>query len=309
MDALETFKFKAVTVDEQGEIVERQAHSARQFVETLGNGVILEMVAVPGGTFLMGSRAGGGYEDEYPAHSVRVPPFFLGKYPITQAQWQVVMGHLPPCRGQGPQRPVDRVSWHDAVGFCEQLSRRTGRAYRLPGEAEWEYACRAGTTTPFYCGKTITTDLANYVGAHTYLAEPEGVYRHETTEVGSFPPNAFGLYDMHGNVWEWCADAWHDDYAGAPTDGSVWARHDATHRVMRGGSWHDPPRLCRCAARLKQAQDEGEDFVGFRVTLTSLERGAGRAAGDAGARYHKRAIVHLQSLRFLMRRIGGQFRR
>lgn len=309
MNPLQAYEFEVPTVDDRGQIVKRQAHSAQQFVEALGEGIVLEMVAVPGGTFLMGSRAGHGYEDEYPAHSVRVPPFFLGKYPLTQVQWQAVMGRLPPCRGQGPRRPVDRVSWHDAIQFCARLSQHTGRAYRLPSEAEWEYACRAGTTTPFYCGPTITTDLANYVGAHTYLAEPEGVYRHETTEGGRFPPNAFGLYDMHGNVWEWCADDWHDGYTGAPTDGSAWVRQDAAHRVMRGGSWHDPPRLCRCAARLKQAPNEGEDFFGFRVALTTLAQVAGQSAKDASTRYRKRAIVHLQSLRLLMRRIGGRIRR
>ncbi|MBN1877274.1 MAG: formylglycine-generating enzyme family protein, partial [Anaerolineae bacterium] len=121
------------------------------------------------------------------------------------------------------------------------------------------------------CGPTLTTDLANYVGIHTYLDEPEGIYRHVTTDVGSFPPNAFGLYDMHGNVWEWCADAWHDDYMGAPTDGSVWEQTSATYRVLRGGCWHDPPTLCRSAARLKYTPNDGEDYFGFRVALASLE--------------------------------------
>ncbi len=250
----------------------------------------------------MGSRAGDGYPDEHPQHSVRVPPFYLGRHPVTQEQWQATMGRLRRCRGLGARRPVDRVSWRDARDFCEQLSRKTGRAYRMPSEAEWEYACRAGTTTPFHCGRTITTDLANYVGEHTYLREPKGLYRHGSTDVGSFPANAFGLCDMHANVWEWCADAWHDDYSGAPTDGGAWARGPAgrvslapgvsagrppeastvaadsvgggptAERVLRGGCWHDPPDLCRSAARLKQAPDQGEDFFGFRVALTSLER-------------------------------------
>ncbi len=265
------FTFETVTVNERGEIVQTRSHSAQRFVEVLPGGAQLALVAIPAGRFLMGSRHNEGYDDERPQHSVSVPAFWMSQYPVTQAQWAAIMKWTPPYRCKGPQRPVDRVNWRDALAFCKRLSETTGRAYRLPGEAEWEYACRAGTNTPFYVGPTITTDLANYVGLHTYLAEPEGVYRHVTTDVGSFPPNPFGLYDMAGNVWEWCADAWHANYDGAPTDGSVWAGDDAA-RVMRGGCWHDPPGLCRSAARLKYAPNEAEDYLGFRVALTSLER-------------------------------------
>ena len=265
------FEFEVVTVNEQGQVTRSQTHRAQRIVEELPNGVTLEMIAIPGGSFLMGSRANRGYADEHPQHSVRVQSFFMGKSPVTQEQWEAIMGWAPAYRCKGAKRPADRVTWHDAWEFCARLSEKVGRAYRLPSEAEWEYACRAGTTTPFYFGKTITTELANYVGEHTYLAEPKGVYRHGTTDVGIFPPNVFGLYDMHGNVWEWCADAWHDDYVGAPTDGSVWESRTASQRVLRGGCWHDPPDLCRSAARLKHAPDEGEDFFGFRVALASLE--------------------------------------
>ena len=258
------FEFETVTVNPRGEIVGRKTGRAQQFTQSLGNGPVLEMVIIPGGAFLMGSREGEGYDDERPQHRVRLAPFLMSKYPVTQEQWQAVMKWTPPYRCQGPKRPVDRVSFNDAREFCEQLSKKMGRVYRLPSEAEWEYACRAGTVTPFCCGETITTDLANYVGEHTYRAGPKGVYRHEATEVGNFPPNAFGLYDMHGNVWEWCADAWHDNYIGAPTDGSIWERGGA-FRVLRGGGWHDPPDLCRSAARLKFDPAEGEDYVGFRV--------------------------------------------
>ena len=257
-----------MTIDASGEIIACTQHTARQFREDLGNGVALDMVEVPGGVFLMGSRPGMGYADERPQHSVKVDRFFLGKYPVTQEQWQAIMRRLPDCRGRGARRPVDRVSWNAANDLCRHLSRKTGRAYRLPGEAEWEYACRARTATPFYCGETLTTDLANYVGEHLYRSEPKGLYRHDTTNVGSFPPNAFGLYDMHGNVWEWCADAWHDDYVGAPPDGSIWQSHPASERVLRGGGWHEPPDLCRCAARLKQAPGEAEDVFGLRVACT-----------------------------------------
>jgi formylglycine-generating enzyme required for sulfatase activity/predicted nucleotidyltransferase len=268
---LQEFEYETVRVNDRGEVIQRQTHQARRFVEELASGVTLEMVAVPGGRFLMGSRAGRGYADEEPQHSVKVPAFFMGQYPVTQEQWEAVMEWRPPYRCQGAKRPADRVSWFAAREFCERLSAKTGRAYRLPGEAEWEYACRAGTTTPFHFGKTITTDVANYVGEHTYLSEPTGVYRHQTTQAGAFPPNTFGLYDMHGNVWEWCADAWHDNYVGAPGDGSVWESDAAAHRVLRGGCWHDPPGLCRSATRLKSAPGEGEDFFGLRVALESPE--------------------------------------
>jgi formylglycine-generating enzyme required for sulfatase activity len=271
MSANQEFAFEVLTVSVFGEIVDRQALTVKQFVESLDGSVSLEMVLIPGGTFLMGSRPGQGYDDECPQHEVQVPSFLMSKYPITQEQWAAVMSWAPPYRCQGEKRPVDRVSWEDATAFCVQLSARTGRAYRLPGEAEWEYACRAGTGTPFYCGETITTDLANYVGEHTYRSEPKGIYRHETTDVGSFSPNAFGLYDMHGNVWEWCADGWHDNYADAPVDGSVWQTKAGSAGVLRGGCWHDPPNLCRSAARLKYVANEGEDLFGFRVALTSLD--------------------------------------
>ena len=261
------FEFETVTVDRQGQVIERRAGRAQQFVEQLGQGILLEMVFIPGGAFWMGSRPRQGYEDETPRHYVRLEPFLLGKYPLTQQQWAAVMPWIPPYRGPGLRQPVDRVSWEDAQEFYRQLEKRTHRAYRLPSEAQWEYACRADTSTPFAFGETITTDLANYVGEHTYLEEPKGIYRHGSTEVGSFPPNAFGLYDLHGNLWEWCADAWHDDYQGAPLDGSPWQGSPGALRVVRGGSWHDPPHLCRSACRMKFDPREREDFVGFRLAM------------------------------------------
>jgi len=153
------------------------------------------------------------------------------------------------------------------VEFCDRLSKKLGQPYTLPSEAQWEYACRAGTTTPFYFGDTITTDLANYDGDYTYGSGPKGTYRKKTTEVGSFPPNGFGLYDMHGNVWEWCLDYFHDSYEGAPTDGSAWVTGgDSNLRMLRGGSWDNNPRLCRCAFRVDYGPDYRSDtVVGFRV--------------------------------------------
>jgi formylglycine-generating enzyme required for sulfatase activity len=165
---------------------------------------------------------------------------------------------------------VEQVSWYDAIEFCGRLSKLTGREYRLPSEAEWEYACRAGTTTPFYFGETITGELANYDASDIYAGEPKGKYRKETTPVGQFPSNDFGLYDMHGNVWEWCLDPWHDSYQGkTQTDSEVWDEEqnaeqylldknnviqllsDKRTRVLRGGSWGNYPRHCRSALRIR----------------------------------------------------------
>jgi len=266
-------EYDIVQVDKSGKIINSEKHLCQMYVEKLANGINLEMVLVPAGMFGMGTAGLSEFSEEHPRHMVRVPAFQMSKYPITQEQWKAVMNSEPPYRSKGPKRPADRISWRNAVEFCRRLSKMTGHTYRLPTEAEWEYACRAGTSTPFHYGDTLTTDLVNYVGEHTYQSEPKGVYRHVSTDVGSFPPNAFGLYDMHGNVWEWCADNWHNDYVGAPTDGSAWenGNRDAD-RVMRGGSWHEPPVNCRSATRLKMNANESDDFFGFRVALTSLEK-------------------------------------
>ncbi|MGK7904104.1 MAG: formylglycine-generating enzyme family protein, partial [Hormoscilla sp.] len=171
-----------------------------------------------------------------------------------------------PSYFKGANRPVEEVSWHDGVEFCARLSRETGRHYRLPSEAEWEYACRAGTTTPFHFGETITPDLANYDGNYTYGSGSKGVYREKTIDVGSFPPNAFNLYDMHGNVWEWCADPLHENYEGAPGDGSVWeSGGDDSRRMLRGGSWYNYPRNCRSADRDCNAPGGRDNYGGLRV--------------------------------------------
>jgi formylglycine-generating enzyme required for sulfatase activity len=250
------FQFETVTVNAQGKIIKRTPKKARYQTEDLGNGVTLEMVYIPEGRFLMGSpkTEKGRYSDEGPQHQVTLEPFYMGKYPVTQAQYEAVMGKNP-SYFNGKNRPVERVYWNDAVAFCKRLSEMTGRTYRLPSEAQWEYAARAGTTTPFYFGETITSELANY----NYNIK-------ETTDVGSFPPNAFGLYDMHGNVWEWCADTWHKNYEGAPTDGSVWEKEPSrNNRVLRGGSWSLVAGLCRTASRDWLGPGVRDDGVGFRV--------------------------------------------
>ncbi|NEP39924.1 MAG: formylglycine-generating enzyme family protein [Okeania sp. SIO2H7] len=238
--------------------------------ENLGNGVSLEMVKIPGGRFLMGSpeTEAGRRDNEGPQHYVDVPEFFMGKYPVTQAQWQAVMGNNP-SRFKGASRPVEMVTWNDATEFCQKLSEITGKKYSLPSESQWEYACRAGATTPFYFGETITSELVNYDGNYTYGNAPKGKYREQTTDVGIFPPNAFGLYDMHGDVWEWCADNWHDNYNGAPTDGSVWLDGNKNLSPLRGGSWIDGPNPCRSAFRIiNYWRDDLINFVGFRLVCS-----------------------------------------
>jgi formylglycine-generating enzyme required for sulfatase activity len=204
-------------------------------------------------------------DDESPQHQVTVPSFFMGKYPLTQAQYQAIMGNNP-SYFKGNNRPVETVSWDDAVRFCQKLSQRTGKNYRLPSEAEWEYACRAGTKTPFSFGDNITTDLVNYDGTYPYKSAPKGKYREQTTDVGTFPPNAFGLYDMHGNVWEWCEDDWHENYIDAPTDGSAWNSQSGSNtKLLRGGSWYDVAGLCRSALRFRISRGNRNFYCGFRV--------------------------------------------
>jgi formylglycine-generating enzyme required for sulfatase activity len=261
------FAFEMVTVNDRGEEISRKPGLAEYVSEVLGNGIILELVKIPGGTFQMGSNES---EDEQPIHSVTVTPFWLGKFPVTQAQYEAVMG-TNPSKFRGANRPVDQVSWYDAESFCQRLSEKLGNQYRLPSEAEWEYACRAGTTTPFYFGATLTSDFANYNGTKTHAREPKGKYREQTTDVGAFAPNGFGLYDMHGNVWEWCEDHWHRNYQGAPLDGSAWvSENDNDNRRLRGGSWIYYPWWCRSACRGYATPDICDINVSFRVVCDSL---------------------------------------
>jgi formylglycine-generating enzyme required for sulfatase activity len=279
-NVLYEFEFPVVQLDRYGAVVSKETGRASYFVEPLGDGVSpLELVAVRGGEFLMGSPASeeDRFDDEGPQHWADVRSFFMAKYPVTQVQWKFVAG-LPmvdrelepdPAHFKGAARPVERVSWQDAREFCARLSTWTGRDCRLPSEAEWEYACRAGTTTPFHFGATINPEFVNYRGYYTYGSGVKGEDRNETTSVGSLgAANAFGLYDMHGNVWEWCEDDWHDDYEEAPTDGSAWiastSRHNSS-KVLRGGSWNSIPRYCRSACRYRDDIDVRNYGLGFRV--------------------------------------------
>ncbi|UKO99518.1 caspase, EACC1-associated type [Nostoc sp. UHCC 0870] len=283
MGGLGQFQFDIVTVNAKGKETSRSQGQAKYFTADLGNGVTLDMVSIPGGEFLMGSpdKELEQSDTESPQHQVKVQPFFMGKFPVTQAQWRAVAS-LPkvnhdlesdPSNFKGVNRPVEMVSWFHAVEFCQRLSQKLGREYRLPTEAEWEYACRAGTTTPFHFGETISTDLVNYDGDYVYGSGAKGKYRKETTDVGSFGvANAFGLYDMHGLVWEWCFDHWHENYQGAPTDGSAWLiegkENDNHYRLLRGGSWHYNPRYCRCAYRLRYEPDYWNYYIGLRVVCS-----------------------------------------
>lgn len=265
-----TLELETPTLNEKGQVIARTHLSVEQFSEGLGNGTALEMVLIPSGGFQMGSPRHLANPDEGPQHFVNIKSFMMSKFLITQRQWKAILGKLPPCRFKGDDLPVERVSWNEAQRFCQRLSKETGRDYRLPSEAQWEYACRAGTTSPFSFGETLTTEFANFNGQHTFRSEPPGPYYHATNEGGKFPPNAFGLYDMHGNLWEWCADNWLDDYSASPRDGSSFQDRSSRYRVVRGGSWHEPPGLCRSAARLRVLQSDAEEVIGFRVVCDPI---------------------------------------
>jgi formylglycine-generating enzyme required for sulfatase activity len=236
------------------------------FAEQLGAGVTLPMRRIPGGTFLMGApeSEAGSHGNERPQRYVTVPPLCIGQTTMTIAQWCAVMGALPDgMKAVGaafrasPEQPVVRVSCDEAETFCQALSRHSGRAYRLPSEAEWEYSCRAGTSTPFAFGETITRAIANFDGS-------------ATVPVGSLgAANSFGLTDMHGNVFEWCQDRWHGDYQGAPVDGSAWIGDaDPRTRVLRGGSWAHGAGSCRSAARMLSGEPRARSRkIGFRVAM------------------------------------------
>jgi formylglycine-generating enzyme required for sulfatase activity len=231
------------------------------FIENLPDGITLEMVSLPAGKFTMGS-AESNYEK--PPHQVKVNSFAIGKYPITQAQYQAVMGTNPSRFKNNPQNPVESVGWDDAQAFCQKLSQITGKTYRLPTEAEWEYACRAGTTTRYYFG-----DNDNQLGDYAWGRENSN---NKTHPVGQKKPNGWGLHDMSGNVWEWCEDDWHDSYAGAPDDGTAWIDNDnrsQSRKCLRGGSWLINPNRCRSAIRPGLLPVDRYSSGGFRVACVS----------------------------------------
>ena len=250
------------------------------WLEPLGEGVALTMVTIPPGRFLMGSppHEVERRDPEGPQHQVELEGFWMAQTPISQAQWRQVMGTNPSefqrDRADRDQRPLEHVRWQEAMAFCAKLRERTGRHYSLPSETQWEYACRAGTTTPFHCGATLISELANFDAGFTYGAAPEGDARRQTSPVDQFPANRWGLLDLHGNVWEWCLDDWHSSYQGAPEDGRAWLDRQGTRRreregrecdkLLRGGSWGNDPANCRSAYRDDRPDNRIID-IGFRV--------------------------------------------
>src|SRR5262245_7191602 len=295
--ALDSFQFDVVTVDAKGNVTARTKKSASHFIEDLGSSVFLEMVEIPGGIFTMGSRwdEAGHRENEGPQRQVTVKPFFMGKYQVTRAQWRAIAGDKPlkverdlnpdPSKFKDDWRqPVDNVSWADAVEFCRRLEKKTDKQYRLPSEAEWEYAARGGTTTPFAFGPTITWEIVNFDSNNPFGSAAKIERRRKTIPVGALGvANAFGLFDMHGNVWEWCEDVWHDNYEGAPSDGSAWVSgsnkvidwiiggNEGRH-VLRGGSWFDLHDSCRSAYRYFNERDLLYINTGFRVVCSATAK-------------------------------------
>jgi formylglycine-generating enzyme required for sulfatase activity len=233
-----------------------------------------EVVVIPAGSFVMGSPPEEGRSAaERPQHEVTFArPFALGRYPITFDEYDRFCiwmgGEKPSDQGWGRgRRPVINVSWEDAQAYCLWLSDRTGQGYRLPSEAEWEYACRAGTTTAFWTGATISMDQANYDGKHTSGAGRKGKYRNQTTPVDTFGANPWGLHDMHGNVWECCEDCWNDSYEGAPTDGSAWLRR----LLLAHCAWRllEHPSVVAALRNARLEPPGGRtSYIGFRVSRT-----------------------------------------
>jgi formylglycine-generating enzyme required for sulfatase activity/S1-C subfamily serine protease len=254
------FEFEVVTVNDQGQ-KNRRLDKAEGFKEDLGNEVGLEMVAIPGGWLpkVKEERK----ENKRKQPSVKIAPIFMSKYPITRIQWRTVALYFPQEKlflsenlqeigSENKERPIEYVTWEEAVEFCDRLSKKTGRKYRLPSELEWEYSCRAGTETYFHFGDSIDSSLVNFVDlSRRYDDDPIASSKTHTTKVGGFSPNAFGLYDMHGNVWEWC-----DDLC------------QSGDRVMRGGSWHSPSEECRSDHRSCMPQYHKDVTFGFRVVFS-----------------------------------------
>ena len=303
--SLRTISFEVPSVDETGMRIQPGKYSAAIFTEALGLNAGLDMVLIPAGDFMMGSplQEPERQPDEGPQHHVTVVAFFIGASPVNQVQWAAVVSAHPdrihvdldpnPSFFKGIDLPVESITWNQADEFCLRLAAITGRAYRLPSEAEWEYSCRAETGTPFNFGPTITPELANYCGtggavcgdksvasdvyndvkysSGAYGQGPAGVFRGTTTRPSTFPPNRFGLYDMHGNVWEYCLDKVTDSYADVPLDGSAYlAGPTDSLRILRGGSWSHNPAICRSSYRDSIAPGEAgwQGRIGLRVVCT-----------------------------------------
>ena len=253
------------------------AAEPRSIASDLGGGVKLEMLWIPPGEFNMGRE--GAVASEKPMHKVRFAKgFWLGKYEVTQEQWERVMGNNPSFF-KGAKNPVEQVSWDDCQTFLHRLNQkqkapRKQLRFRLPSEAEWEYACRAGTTTAFHFGENLNSSLANFNGKYPAGNGEKGEDRQKTVTAGSFEPNAWGLYDMYGNVWEWCEDYYHENYIGAPTDGSAWLAPVGMFRMVRGGAWITTADCCLSAHRFWLVSGVKCNILGFRVI--GVPAGTGR---------------------------------
>ena len=226
----------------------------------------MEMVLIESGAFQMGSPSDEvGHESWEALHEVRLSrSFYIGRYEVTQGQWWRVLGENPSrFRDCGDDCPVEQVDWFDAQRFIGRLNELTGESFRLPTEAEWEYACRAGTDTPFATGENLTTDQANYDGRYPYPGFAEGVYRERPMPVGSFEANAWGLHDFHGNVWEWCQD-WMCDYPEGPVIDPL-GECESELRVIRGGSWYFNADSARCGVRYTHAPGDLGPSLGLRL--------------------------------------------
>ncbi|MCC6745877.1 MAG: SUMF1/EgtB/PvdO family nonheme iron enzyme [Acidobacteria bacterium] len=277
-----SFVFETETLGNDGTSGKREKKRGKQYFEAAGGSLTIPMVAIPAGEFAFGSSSDEPEREpsEGPQATVSIESFFIGRTPITQAQYAAVATQLPrvrinldpdPSAFKGDDRPVECVSWEEAVEFCNRLERHSGREYRLPSEQEWEYACRAGSDSPFAFGPTLTVDVANVDGTMGYAEGPEGEGRGETSPVGTVGfANRFGLSDMHGNVWEWTADQWHDTLDGAPSDGSARSNDsNPTVRVIRGGSWNTIAADARSARRFGFLQRGRQNDVGFRIAFVA----------------------------------------
>ncbi len=278
---VQTSNNNIITVDATGKETNRRTVQGKYFLEdkiSLPSGAkAIEMALIPVGGFRMEMPS-------TPTQNISfAKDFYVSRYAVTQSQWFAVMGTDYDKDGfkkrfseldnkfKGDNRPIVVVSWNDAKAYCVKLSEKTGRSYRLPTESEWEYGCRANTITAFHFGETITPDLVNYDGNYPYANAVKGTYRQVTTDVGNFPPNEWGLYDTHGNVWEWCEDVWHENYNGIPQDGSAWLHGgEQATRLLRGGSWFNYAFFCRSADRFRNNTTNASDFIGFRVAASVL---------------------------------------
>ena len=251
--------------------VKRAGSSLEPLILELGSGVKLALAWIPPGEFEMGAH--GGPSTEEPAHKVSFAHgFWMGQYEVTQAQWELVMGSNP-AHFKGAKNPVEQVSWDECQEFLRRLNQIAPTnqllSFRLPSEAEWEYACRAGTTTMVHYGDNLDSGKANFNGNYPAGEGAKGEDRQKTVPVGFFPPNAWGLYDMHGNVWEWCEDCYHENYVNAPLDGTAWLAPLGSNRIARGGAWIATADCCLSSHRFWLNPNARRNFLGFRVAAAT----------------------------------------